>query len=124
MIGYDGMHFISQKFQGRIDRKTFSLPVSFIVLLPYAYFLITGVIILGASWEFVFLLPLVTLYIIFDLPWLLPLLSLIYLFILPIIVRRLHDIGWSGRSCLLVFISNSPPTQKALFFNTINVGLS
>ena len=97
------MNFISKRFVGRANRRSFALPISFIVLFPYISNFIAGLIIVSDGLLWVILGQLFVVgFIIFEWPWFFPLLSLIYLFILPITVRRLHDIGCSGWLCLLL----------------------
>ena len=91
------MNFVRKRFAGRADRRSFALPVSFIVLFPYIYNLIAGIIIVsGGLFEIIFGQLFVIGYAIFAWPWFFPLLSLTYIFVLPITVRRLHDIDWSA----------------------------
>ena len=99
------MDFVRKRFARRADRRSFALPVSFIVLFPYIYNLIAGIIIVsGGLFEIIFGQLFVIGYTIFAWPWFFPLLSLTYIFVLPITVRRLHDIDWSGWLCLLLFV--------------------
>ena len=99
------MNLISKRFVGRANRRSFALPISFIVLFPYIFYLITVAIILDGSLGSLILgTPLAIIYIIFGVPWLFPLLFLINLLATPITVRRLHDIGRSAWLCPLIFI--------------------
>ena len=83
-------NWLRKRYQGRINRKQFLLPALFFVGLPYAYFaLILYIIYLNPY-----------LYTLDEINPLLNLLfiSLINIILLPMAVKRLHDIGWSGRS--------------------------
>ena len=99
------MDFISKRFAGRVSRRSFALPVSFIILFPYIFYFAIVIVATDGSLEALILgTPLAMVYLIFGAPWLFPLLFLLYLTVLPITVRRLHDIGWSVWLSPLIFI--------------------